>query len=140
MVGLLKVINNLFDTPNILGLSNPEFHNGLIWWYRAGHSTLVLRVYDPKADFESSSLFVGFEQVTLLNIPTRWEGTNIRTASEKNTLEYCLSYDILTEAIKFDPKGFRTLGFRLYEFESFGKHFNILANSRISVSNEQESF
>lgn len=135
----LRAINVLFESENIVGLPVPESHNCLLWWYRVGHSTLVLRVYDPKADFESS-LFVGFEQVTLLNIPTRWEGANISTASEKNTLEYCLSYDIMTEVIKFDPKGFRILGYRLYEFESFGKHYSILANSHITMSNKQENF
>lgn len=70
---------------NILGLKTPnEFHCQIID-YKAGHSVLQIKIYEP-ASYTEKSFILTIENVFYMACPKHWEGANFRLASEAETI------------------------------------------------------
>lgn len=125
------------NAENVLGFELPDDYGGQLWKYQVGHSVLLLKFTGADLPWDDA-LYVGFEMVWYLDLPSGWRGGNLRTATREECLALLLELDVFKndemESAEFRVYTLKTV--RLFVIESSRKPCRILASAGVNISKE----
>lgn len=123
------------NAENVLGFELPDDYGGQLWKYQVGHSVLLLKFTGRDLPWDDA-LYVGFEMVWYLDLPSSWRGGNLRTETEDECLALLLELDVFknNEMESAEFRAFTLKTVRLFVIESSWKQCRILASVGVSIS------
>ena len=119
---------------NVLNLDQPELYSGRVEFYDVNQQQLTLKFFSQQDEL-SASFKIHFAVVHYIDLPARWQGANIHTASEERCWEVLMQ--VLGPSVaKPDMKIKNELleEFRLFIIHVRQVNYRILASNAIELA------